>query len=137
MKRWMQGKMQWKWALPLALMLAPAFLTAQVASLDGTWQIHGSVADNPVETTCVLKTAEGAVTGTCIGVDGQTMPVTGTVTDAKMIWSYESVYDGGKIVLHYTATLQGDGTLAGGILVDPYDAAGDFTATRSAAAAQG
>jgi hypothetical protein len=106
---------------------------AAAAPLDGTWQIHGSVSDNPVETTCTLATADGKVTGTCLGVNGESTLVTGTVTGDKMVWSYESVYDGGKIVLHYTGTLLADGTLAGGILVDPYDAAGDFTAKRSPA----
>ena len=61
------------------------------------------------------------------------MPVTGTVAGASVKWSYETVYDGGKIALSYTGMLNREGSITGTVLVDPYSAEGSFTATRKAA----
>ncbi|MEO6804085.1 MAG: hypothetical protein ABI197_12665, partial [Granulicella sp.] len=44
---------------------APAASAAQVAGFDGTWQVVGDVAGNPVTSTCILTTTEGSVKGTC------------------------------------------------------------------------
>jgi hypothetical protein len=115
-------------------MLGTTLVSARAASLDGTWMINGDVSSNPVVSTCILTTTGGKVEGTCTGTDGKLMPVEGTATDSAIKWSYESVYEGGKIVLHYDAKLKSDGTLTGTIFVDPYDADGSFTATRKAAA---
>jgi hypothetical protein len=112
---------------------APGASAAQGVAVDGTWQITGDVAGNPVVSTCILTTAEGKIAGTCTGVDGATVPVTGAVTDAGVKWSYESTYNGEKIVLTYTAKLIPDGTLSGTIYVDPFAVDGGFTATRKVA----
>jgi hypothetical protein len=111
----------------------PAATGTHGVAYDGTWQITGDVAGNPVVSTCILTTAEGKIAGTCTGVDGAVVPVTGDVTDAGVKWTYESLYNGEKIVLTYTAKLNTDGTLAGSIYVDPFAVDGGFTATRKVA----
>jgi hypothetical protein len=120
--------------LCMAMLLVPAFAMAQTATtLDGTWQISGDVSGNTVASTCVLVTAEGKITGTCTGVDGKEMPVTGTVADAAVKWSYDSVYNGEGIKLSYTGVLNREGTITGTIYVEPYAADGSFTAARKPA----
>lgn len=110
---------------------APAASAAQAAGFNGTWQVTGDVAGNPVASTCILTTTESAIAGTCTGVDGAVVPVTGTVTEAGVKWSYESTYNGEKIVLTYTGKLGTDGMLTGTIYVDPYAVDGGFTAKKA------
>ncbi|WP_263384063.1 hypothetical protein [Granulicella arctica] len=124
-----------KWMVRVSLMaaIASAGMAAHAATLDGTWQVNGDVQGNPVVTTCVLTVVENKIGGTCLGTDGAARPVDGTVADGTMKWSYDSVYDGTKITLNYTAKLKGDDGLEGTIFVDPYEADGSFTATRKKA----
>ncbi len=113
------------------LLMGSSVVAAHAAVVDGTWKITGSVADNAVASTCVIAEKTGVLTGTCTGTDAKVVPITGgTYKDGTLTWSYTTTYNGGDIVLTYTAKMDKDGKLAGTIYVDPYAASGDFTATK-------
>lgn len=122
--------------LMAALILTPGFALAHAATLDGTWHVDGDVAGNPVAPVCVLAEKEGKITGTCTGTDGKPQPVTGSVKQSAVFWSYDTTYEGGSITLSFTATQDKEGHLTGSVTVAPYAATGDFTAKRDAPAAK-
>ncbi len=121
--------------LPASILLALTFLApisaAHAADASGSWHVTGSVGDNPVDTTCKLTEKDGALTGSCTRKDdAKSVDVAGTVKGQDISWHYNSEYNGDPITVTYTGTIGKDGAITGTILVDPYNATGEFTATR-------
>jgi hypothetical protein len=119
-----------KRSILFAAILIASFQTANAADVSGSWHVTGSISDNPIDTTCTLTQKDTALTGTCVRKDGKTVDATGSVKDDTIAWHYNSEYNGDPITITYTGKLAKDGTLAGTIVVDPYNAQGDFTATK-------
>jgi hypothetical protein len=111
--------------------LIASFQAAYAADVSGSWHVTGSVSDNPIDTTCPLTQKDNALTGTWVRKqDGKSVDATGSVKDQTIEWHYKSEYNGDPITVTYSGTLGKDGTISGTILVDPYNAQGNFTATK-------
>ena len=110
--------------------LIASFQAANAADISGSWHVTGSVSDNPVDTTCTLTQKDNALTGTCVRKDGKSVDATGSVKDDAIAWHYNSEYNGDTITINYSGKIGKDGTISGTIVVDPYNATDDFTATK-------
>jgi len=105
--------------------------TAFAADVTGSWKITGNVAGQDVNEACTLKQEGTKVTGTCKLGEQKAAEVTGEVTETKVTFKHAGEYEGTPLTIIYTATVQADGTLKGDLLVEPFGAAGDFTAKKS------
>ncbi len=111
--------------------LIASFQAAIAADVSGSWHVTGSIGDNSIDTTCTLTQKDNALTGTCVRKDEKKSEnATGSVKDQTIEWHYNSEYNGDPITITYSGTLAKDGTISGTIVVDPYNAQGDFTATK-------
>jgi len=120
-----------KRALLLAMIFIASLSAANAADASGSWHVTGSIGDNPIDTTCKLTEKDGALTGSCTRkADGKAVDAVGTAKDQKIEWHYNSEYNGDPITVTYSGTLGKDGTISGTIVVDPYNATGEFTATK-------
>jgi hypothetical protein len=119
-----------KRSILFAAILVASFQAANAADASGSWHVTGSVSDNPINSTCTLTQKDNALTGTCVRKDGKSVDATGSVKDDTIVWHYNSEYNGDPITINYSGKLGKDGTITGTIVVDPYNAEGDFTATK-------
>jgi hypothetical protein len=115
-------------------LLALAFfsVTALFAADDlvtGTWNIDGDVQGNPVKEVCSFTLADGKVTGSCKGDQGA-YDVTGELAGMKFVFRHGGEYQGDKLTLTYSGTIDDMGVLKGTLDVQPMDVSGDFTAKR-------
>lgn len=111
----------------------PQSAPAAVLPANGTWKVTGDVQGVAVAMTCALTLgADKTITGTCTDNTGSTAtphPVTGTVKDQTLSWSFNSDYQGTPITVGLTGTVDTTATkMSGTIAVDPMNADGDFTA---------
>ncbi len=119
----------------LFVFAATSALAATSPSLTGQWTVHNSIAGNESEMECKFVQTESKLTGSCKGTE-KDFQITGSIDGKKLIWKYDSDYNGTPITLTYTATLDDSGKIAGSVDVDPFGVTGDFTATPSKAAAK-
>jgi len=109
-------------------------MTAVLAADDlatGTWKIEGDIQGNPVRDLCTLTQADGKITGSCKGDIG-TFDVKGEVTGNKVVFRHGGEYQGDKLTLTYSGTIDDMGVLKGTVDVQPMDVSGDFTAKKDA-----
>ena len=124
---------------PLTLCLAFVFtaalaVAADVPSVSGRWQVHIVIGSYDNVITCNFIQKADALSGTCGTPDNGTAPVTGTVTDNKVAWSYKTQYQGGPVTPSYQGTIDSSSTptkMTGTVDVPELAADGDFTATPS------
>jgi len=109
----------------LAALTLPA--PADKPSVTGKWMVHLSVEGHENDQECSFAQNKTELTGACKG-EKNDLKVTGSVDDAKVMWKYDSEYEGTPITLTFTGTLE-VGKIAGRVDVDPYNVSGDFTAT--------
>jgi len=121
-------------AAALALSSTSA-LAADTPALSGQWTVHNSVAGNESDQPCTFEQKDTALTGTCKGMDGKDIPVTGSFDGKKVTWKYEMDFNGSTLTLTYTATVEDPKKIAGSVDVQPFNMTGAFTATPAAAAA--
>ncbi|WP_263380266.1 hypothetical protein [Granulicella paludicola] len=128
-------------AVPAPTSQAPVTQAPPTAVIptNGTWKVTGDVQGVSVAMTCALTLgADKAITGTCTDNTGSTStphPVTGTVKDQTLSWSFNSDYQGTPITVGLTGTVDPTATkMSGTIAVDPMNADGDFTAVLQVAA---
>ena len=107
----------------------------QVSSVTGLWAIHSNIAGNENDMACQLAGIDNKITGSCKSQD-KDIPVTGTVDGNKVMWQYQSDYNGSPLTLIYSATLGDSGKITGTVEVKPYGVTGDFTATKGSASSQ-
>ena len=119
-----------KRSILFATILIASFQAATAADVSGSWHVIGSVADNPIDTTCTLSQKDNVLTGACVRKDEKSVDAAGSVKDQSIEWHYTSEYNGAPITVTYSGKLGKDGTISGTILVDPYNAEGEFTATK-------
>lgn len=114
-----------------AAILIASFEAVSAADVSGSWHVTGSVNENPIDTTCTLTQKDNALTGTCVRkADGKSVEATGSVKDDTIAWHYNSEFNGDPITVTYSGKIAKDGTISGKIVVDPYNAEGEFTATK-------
>ena len=119
-------------ALLLALLAAPAL--AQSNTISGAWKVTGDVVGNPINMVCTFIQDCKKLTGSCkaVGAD-KVVDLTGEVDDKKVTWKYDSEYQGQKITLTYTGTLDAPSQFKGDIDVQPFGVTGTFSAAREEA----
>jgi hypothetical protein len=71
------------------------------------------------------------LTGSC--KSDKTYEITGEVDDKKVTWKHDAEYEGQKITLTYTGTLDTPSKLEGDIDVQPFGVTGTFNATKEEA----
>lgn len=115
-------------ALSTLLLAASAFATG-APNLTGNWTVHNSIAGNESDQPCKFVLTDNKLTGSCKSQDDKDLEVSGTLDGNKLIFKYESDYNGTPLTLSYTATLDDSGKIAGSVEVQPFGVSGDFTAT--------
>ena len=114
--------------LTLSLLAA---LHAPVAadSVSGAWRVKGEVAGNPLNTLCTLVVTRAAISGNCADEQGPPKAITGEVKEGKITFQHGGDYQGQELTVIYSGTLEAN-ALKGTINVKPFDAGGEFSATR-------
>lgn len=130
-----------KFIRPLTLCIVFVFVfagalvcAAEVPSISGSWQVHITIGNYDNVIVCNFTQKADALSGTCGTPDNGTAPITGTVTDNKVTWSYKTQYEGNPITPSYQGTIDSSSSptkMAGTVDVPELGANGDFTATPS------
>jgi len=115
--------------LLLAFATSPLF-AADVPSLTGRWKVHNSIVGNESDQDCTFTQAGNDLTGTC-SLEQGSAKVTGTVSDTKITWQYNTEYNGSPLTLVYTGTIDKDSKITGTVEVQPMSVSGDFIAIPS------
>lgn len=113
-------------------LLATLASAADAPSITGSWQVHVVIGQYDNIITCNFTQKAGVLTGTCGTPNNGTAPITGTVTDNKVSWSYKTEYQGGPVTPSYQGTIDSSATpakMTGTVDVPELGADGDFTAT--------
>lgn len=119
------------WSL-LAVQAAPAAPSAAPApaQVAGAWALATEVHGNTSAPSCTFKQEGTALTGTCTSPEGADQPATGEVTEKKVKFKYDIVWDGSPLTLHFNGTLESETEMKGAIDVQPMGVAGGFTAKK-------
>jgi hypothetical protein len=117
--------------LAISLLLSALPALAADNSVSGTWKIEGSVAGYEVHRVCTFKQDGKALSGSCQEADQKPIPFTGDIKDKTVTWQYDVEFNGSALTATYTGDWDGDSAITGAIDVQPVNAAGTFTATRS------
>ena len=124
-----------KTLVTLTLVLAFSALTVMAADnpVSGTWKVNGDIAGNAVDQVCTMKQDGKKLTGSCKSPDATT-EITGEVNDTKVTWQFPLDYNGQKLTLIFTGTLDAASSqIKGTIDVQPIGVSGDFTAKKEEA----
>jgi hypothetical protein len=117
--------------LSLLVISAPVLLpAAEPASPAGKWDVQSSIAGNDSRQACTFVLKEEVLPGQCTS-DRGTVEIKGTVTGAKLSWSYKSEHEGQPLTVEYQGELDSSDTIKGSVNVPEFSVSGDFTATRS------
>ena len=122
-------------ALVLALSTLSAFAQGSSNSVSGTWKVSGDVGGNPVDQVCTFTQEGKKLTGSCksAAADKPT-EITGEADDKKVSWQFNTEYNGEKLTVAFTGTLDASGSqLKGGIDVQPMAVSGTFSAQKQEA----
>lgn len=110
---------------------APALASgADNASVAGKWHVHDSIAGNDSDTDCTFEQKDADLTGTC-KVETGSAKITGKVDGKKVVWSYQSEYNGSPLTVKHEGTLNADNKITGTASVPDYSVDGDFSATQA------
>jgi hypothetical protein len=113
--------------LAVVCLVAASSAPVSAADLSGTWDVDGNVVGNPVKYDCTLKQEGDKLTGTA-RLEGKDVPVTGTIAESTVTWSFDVEYIGSPLKLEFSGTLSSDADIKGTIAVA--GVSGEFTAKR-------
>lgn len=106
-------------------------LAAAAPELGGKWKVHNSIAGNENDQECTFTQNGKELTGTCKSdSDKDPVKVTGSLDGNKVTWKYDSDYNGTKLTLIYTATVEDSAKFSGTVEVQPFGVTGEFTSTK-------
>jgi hypothetical protein len=105
--------------------LAVAVVSA--ADVSGSWNVDGDVASHAVKFVCTLK-QEGEKLSGVLTIEGAETPVTGSVRDKAVSFTFDVNYQGQVYTNVFTGTLKDEGAIEGTIEVG--GASGTFTAKK-------
>lgn len=115
------------------ILCATSAFAAGAPSLTGQWSVHNNIAGNENDQECKFVQTDDKLTGTCKSNDKE-VAITGSIDGKKVMWKYDSDYNGSPLTLTYTATLDDTQKIAGAVEVQPFGITGEFSATPSKAA---
>jgi cytochrome c oxidase cbb3-type subunit 3 len=113
----------------LIAFIPPLAYAADPPSLNGNWQVHVTIGDYDNQIVCSFTQSGQALTGTCDTEAGPSQ-ITGTVSGAKITWSYRTDYNGSAVTPSYEGTWDMASKITGTVTVPELNASGDFTATQ-------
>ena len=103
-------------------------------SVSGIWKVSGDVAGNAIEQVCTFTQDGKKLTGSCKSADNKTTDVTGEVNEKSVKWQYDTDYEGQKLTVVHTGTLDAAGSqVKGEIDVQPMSVSGTFSAQKQEA----
>ena len=111
---------------------AASALAGGAPEMGGKWKVHNSIAGNESDQDCSFTQDGKELGGTCKSdSDKDRVKVTGSLDGNKVTWKYDSDYNGTKLTLIYTATVDDAAKFSGAVEVQPFGVTGEFTATRA------
>jgi hypothetical protein len=81
---------------------------AGAPNLNGRWTVHNSIAGNESDQHCKFVQSDNKLTGTCKSADKE-VQIAGSLDGDKVMWKYESDYNGSPLTLVCIATLDASG----------------------------
>lgn len=104
-------------------------------SVSGTWKVSGDVSGHAIDQVCTFTQDGKKLTGSCKSADEEKPVATaGEVNEQKVVWQYDTEYQGEKLTVVFTGTLDAAGAqLKGEIDVQPMAVSGTFTAQKQEA----
>ena len=124
--------MKINYLLAFALAFSTLSIAAQNPSVAGIWKVTGEVQGYNVDQSCTFAQDSKKLTGTCTSAEQSKVEITGDVDGNKVNWKYNSEYNGEKLAITYTGTLEG-AEMKGTIDVQPFGVGGSFMAKKDAA----
>lgn len=109
---------------------ATLVFAADAPSLNGNWKVHVTIGNYDNEIACSFTQKGQGLTGNCSTDSGSPAPLTGTVSENKVTWTYKTDYNG-PITVNYQGTLDSATKMSGTVSVPEIGADGNFTATLS------
>ncbi len=116
-------------AILAAVIAAP--VNAADPSLNGNWQVHVTIGDYDNKIVCTFAQNAQSLAGSCTTDNGPSQ-ITGTVSGAKVTWTYKTEYNNSPVTAAYDGTWDAADKITGTINVPELNASGDFTAVRQA-----
>jgi len=107
-----------------------AVSAAQDGSFAGQWKINSVISGYESNLVCTFELKGDDVGGTCKGGERE-LPVKGKVEGKKIVFQYNTLYEGQTLTIIYSGTLIENAKMTGGVDVQPMGVAGDFTGTQS------
>jgi hypothetical protein len=102
----------------------------QSSSVTGNWTVRADVSGNQSESNCTFTQKETELTGSCKS-DRGTVMIIGRVEDKTVSWQFDTQYEGQTLTVYYSGTSQSAEKITGTINVQPMNASGEFTATKT------
>jgi hypothetical protein len=109
----------------LLLSVATPMFAVGAAGLNGSYNLHSSIAGTDTDQTCSLSQTDNKLTGSCQSDTGE-VKVTGTVDGKNVTFKVNSEYNGEPLTVTYTGTLDDSGAVQGEADVEPMGVTGDF-----------
>ena len=119
--------------LALSASAASSRVAAPDLDLSGTWTISGDVQGVAVDETCTVTQQDVALTGSCNTSTGK-YDLKGKLDGRTATFTHGGKYQGSDLVITFTGKVAQDGTMAGTMDVDPFNATGSFSAKKGDAA---
>jgi hypothetical protein len=120
----------------LLLSVATPMFAVGAAGLNGSYNLHSSIAGTDTDQTCSLSQTDNKLTGSCQSDTGE-VKVTGTVDGKNVTFKVNSEYNGEPLTVTYTGTLDDSGTVQGEADVEPMGVTGDFKLSLAKSSASG
>jgi hypothetical protein len=114
--------------LSCASLLFACALPVAAADASGTWSVKGDISGYAVQLSCNFTQKGSDLSGVCRGGDRPGRNVTGQVNGKDVKFEYDVDYDGNKIHVVYTGTLESDTNMKG--WVDAGQGSGTFEASK-------
>ncbi len=102
-------------------------LPLMAADASGTWKLEGDIAGVHISRVCTFKQSENKLTGSCKN-QANDLPLTGSVKDKSITWSYDADYQGQKVTLDFKGQFESDTAIKGSI--ETQGVSGSFTANK-------
>ena len=108
------------------LTLLAVFVLPAAADVSGSWKLDGHIEGVRINRICTLQQSGQKLDGKCKNATDEVV-LAGEVDGNKVVWKYDVMYDGAKLTLTFSGTLEA-ASMKGSI--ETMGAKGDFTARK-------